>query len=425
MPSTHQPRIFNTVNLTDFDTNGQTSTVGEPTVSNNGNQILATGNWYASRSLDGGQSWSHMSPFTLFPPADGGFCCDQTTVYDPSRDLLIWLLQYIEQNGTNTLRVAVKQGRTLGNDSWNLWDFTPSGIDPAWNGEWFDYNHVSLSENYLYAGTNVFSAGSNLFTRSVILRISLDELAAAAGLSFDIFETQDNFSLRCVQGARGSMYFASHNTNSQIRVFRWPENSPDVDEFDIDVTPWFAGSYSAPTAGGGDWMSRTDPRITAGWLGRGVLGFMWAANQQANRPRPFARTVRIDEATMSLIDEPDIWNDQIAFSYPSTAVNRFGDVGLSIFAGGGNLHPSHVVGTYDDIDGTWRLALARRGTHTPSLGKWGDYTNCAEVTDDGFTWLAAGYTLQGGNTQSDIEPTMTWFSQQRYDAPRRNPPAIV
>ncbi len=425
MPSTHQPRIFNTVNLTDFDTNGQTSTVGEPTVSNNGNQILATGNWYASRSLDGGQSWSHMSPFTLFPPADGGFCCDQTTIYDPSRDLLIWLLQYIEQNGTNTLRVAVKQGRTLGNDNWNLWDFTPAGIDPSWNGEWFDYNHVSLSENYLYAGTNVFSASSNLFRRCVILRISLDELAAAAGLSFDIFETQHNFSLRCVQGARGSMYFASHNSNSQIRVFRWPENSPDVDEFDIDVTPWFAGSYSAPTVGGGDWMSRTDPRIMAGWLGRGALGFMWTANQQANRPNPFVRTVRIDEATMSLIDEPDIWNDQIAFSYPSTAVNRFGDVGLSIFAGGGNLHPSHVIGTYDDIDGVWRLSLARQGTHTPSLGKWGDYTNCAEIADDGFTWLAAGYTLQGGSTQSDIEPTMTWFSQQRYDAPRRHPPAIV
>ena len=425
MPSTHQPRIFNTVNLTDFDTNGQTSTVGEPTVSNNGNQILATGNWYASRSLDGGQSWSHMSPFTLFPPADGGFCCDQTTIYDPSRDLLIWLLQYIEQNGTNTLRVAVKQGRTLGNDNWNLWDFTPAGIDPSWNGEWFDYNHVSLSENYLYAGTNVFSASSNLFRRCVILRISLDELAAAAGLSFDIFETQHNFSLRCVQGARGSMYFASHNSNSQIRVFRWPENSPDVDEFDIDVTPWFAGSYSAPTVGGGDWMSRTDPRIMAGWLGRGTMGFMWTANQQANRPNPFVRTVRIDEATMSLIDEPDIWNDQIAFSYPSTAVNRFGDVGLSIFAGGGNLHPSHVIGTYDDIDGVWRLSLARQGTHTPSLGKWGDYTNCAEIADDGFTWLAAGYTLQGGSTQSDIEPTMTWFSQQRYDAPRRHPPAIV
>ncbi|UWR05424.1 hypothetical protein K3740_19315 (plasmid) [Ruegeria conchae] len=425
MPSTHQPRIFNTVNLTDFDTNGQTSTVGEPTVSNNGNQILATGNWYASRSLDSGQSWSHMSPFTLFPPADGGFCCDQTTIYDPSRDLLIWLLQYIEQNGTNTLRVAVKQGRTLGNDNWNLWDFTPAGIDPSWNGEWFDYNHVSLSENYLYAGTNVFSASSNLFRRCVILRISLDELAAAAGLSFDIFETQHNFSLRCVQGARGSMYFASHNSNSQIRVFRWPENSPDVDEFDIDVTPWFAGSYSAPTVGGGDWMSRTDPRIMAGWLGRGALGFMWTANKQANRPNPFVRTVRINEATMSLIDEPDIWNDQIAFSYPSTAVNRFGDVGLSIFAGGGNLHPSHVIGTYDDIDGVWRLSLARQGTHTPSLGKWGDYTNCAEIADDGFTWLAAGYTLQGGSTQSDIEPTMTWFSQQRYDAPRRHPPAIV
>ncbi len=424
MPSTHQPRIFNTINLTDFDTNGQTSTVGEPTVSSNGGQILATGNWYASRSLDGGQSWSHMSPFTLFPPVDGGFCCDQTTIYDPSRDLLIWLLQYIEQGGTNTLRVAVKQGRTLGNDSWNIWDFTPAGLDPAWNNEWFDYNHVSLSENYMYAGTNVFSAGANQFTRSVILRISLDELATAATLSFDIFETEDNFSLRCVQGARGAMYFASHNTNSQVRVFRWAENASDIDEFDIDVTPWSAGNYSAPTTGG-DWMSRTDPRIMAGWLGRGVLGFMWTANRQTNRPLPYVRTVRIDEATMSLIDEPDIWNSQIAFAYPSTAVNRVGDVGLSVFAGGGNLHPSHVVGSYDDIDLTWRLALARRGTDTPGLGKWGDYTNCAEVADDGFTWLAAGYTLQGGNTQTDIEPTMTWFAQQRYDAPRRHPPVIV
>ena len=91
-------------------TSGQTSTVGEPSLANNGAQIYYSGNWYAARSLDDGASWAYVNPFTTFPSADGGFCCDQTLIYDPTRDITIWLLQYIRQNNTNTLRVVVKKG---------------------------------------------------------------------------------------------------------------------------------------------------------------------------------------------------------------------------------------------------------------------------------------------------------------------------
>jgi hypothetical protein len=154
----HEPDLdlFWNIGLSDAATGGQTSTVGEPSLANNGRQILLTGNWYASRSLDNGASWDVLSPFSLFPPADGGFCCDQTAIYDPTRDLTFWLLQYCQQDGTNTLRLAMKQGATLGNSDWIWWDFRPEEVNAGWRGEWFDYNHAALSNNFLYVSSNVY-----------------------------------------------------------------------------------------------------------------------------------------------------------------------------------------------------------------------------------------------------------------------------
>ena len=54
--------LFKNVSLTDADTAGQTGVVDEPSVSNNGQRILVTGNWYASRSLDNGTTWDYLSP---------------------------------------------------------------------------------------------------------------------------------------------------------------------------------------------------------------------------------------------------------------------------------------------------------------------------------------------------------------------------
>src|SRR3954452_22034927 len=98
--------LLKNIALTDTDTGGQTSSVGEPSIANNGNEIFVSGNWYATKSLDAGSTWTFVNPYTLLPSPGPEFCCDQVVLYDPSRNLLFWLLQYVrDPNGTNVLRL--------------------------------------------------------------------------------------------------------------------------------------------------------------------------------------------------------------------------------------------------------------------------------------------------------------------------------
>src|SRR5437588_1847881 len=93
--------------LTPAETGGRTGTVGEPTVANNGQEVFLAGNWYATKSLDGGATWTFVDPFTSFPAAAGGFCCDQVVTYDPAQNLFFWLLQYKrDPQQRNLLRLA-------------------------------------------------------------------------------------------------------------------------------------------------------------------------------------------------------------------------------------------------------------------------------------------------------------------------------
>src|SRR5688572_17743490 len=157
--------LFKNVALPTSATSGQTSTVGEPSVANNGAEIYYSGNWYAARSLDNAASWSYVNPFTTFPSADNGFCCDQTLIYDPTRNITIWLLQYIKKNNTNTLRVVVKKG-TGGGIFDFFHDLKPGDVNPAWAVEWFDYNSAALSNNFLYITTNSFTGSTNTWQRA-------------------------------------------------------------------------------------------------------------------------------------------------------------------------------------------------------------------------------------------------------------------
>ena len=79
--------LFRNIALTDAHTAGQTSNVGEPSLANNGREIFLTGNWYASRSLDKGTSWSHVPPANQLPPASGGFCSVRATPWSGGRGI--------------------------------------------------------------------------------------------------------------------------------------------------------------------------------------------------------------------------------------------------------------------------------------------------------------------------------------------------
>ena len=403
---------FRNIPLLDAATADQTSTVGEPTVANNGRNIFATGNWYASTSTNNGNSLQYINPYNTLPPAAGGFCCDQVAIYDRSRDIMVWLLQYITRNNTNVLRIAINRGPAYDSGGWYWWDFSPVGTNSDWSGEWFDYPDLALSSNHLWLTSNVFRVGGG-WTRAVVFKFPLDALAAGTSLGYQYYSTTEFGSLRLTQGAKETMYFASHKSTSAIRIFSWPDMTNDISWNDVDVAVW--NNVNASAANGTAWMSRTDRRITGAWVANNVIGLAWTVGSKGSRPFPHVRVVRVNEQTKALVDEPDLWSNNAAYAYPAVCPNDRGHLGLSIFYGGGDRKPSFLVGISDDYtaDGRFALRYAAVGTHAPADNKWGDYLTVRRHSPDGLTWHASGFTLQGGNTRQNIVPRIVHFGRRR------------
>lgn len=407
------PTVITKSNIVPSAGGMQSSTVGEPSLSSNGQEALFSGNWYAAHSTNSGLTWNPLKPFNFFPAAAGGFCCDQSLIYVPGLGLHVWILQYLKSNNTNVLRIAFKANQLGVQAGWKWWDLVPAAINPAWSQEWFDYNHCSYSDNFLYVGTNMFAGATDRFTRAVMFRIPFTAFAPNAQLSVQHFTTTTNFSLRCVQGASTVMYFGSHEGSlaNKLRIFRWPDNAAQVTSKVVPITAWNGASPYGPVGpGNSNWIGRCDGRITAAWLANGRLGFMWSANKQGSaRPFPFVRVVRISEATLSLIDQPDIWNGNFAFAYPDAAPNQSGDIGITLFAGGGTSHPAHFIGVRTAAGATWNLAKIATSTHSPTQNKWGDYLTCRRDHPNAAHWVASGYSLQGGGEIVNIEPHFVRF----------------
>lgn len=404
--------LFTNRGLSDADTSAQTSSVGEPSVANHGGQIYMTGNWYATKSLDNGGSWEYVSPFTTLPSAAGGFCCDQLTLYDPSRDLTFWILQYIrDSNSQNVFRIAVKRGASLQNNNWYWWDFSVQGLNSSWTGLWFDYPDAALSDNHLWVTFNVFN-NAGQWQRAVVFKYPLDTLRAGTSLGYQWWSTTSNGSLRLTQGARKTMYWLSHNTTAQLRLFRWEDAANNISFWDVSVNAWSAGSYSAPGPDGANWLGRADSRITGAWVADNIVGAMWTANASGSRPFPHIRVVRINELTKAVVDQPDIWSTGVAWAYPAAAPNDRGDVGFTMFYGGGSSHPTHCVGIRDGYSNL-SLAATRASSNGPAGGAWGDYLNCHRHAPDGLTWIASGYTMQGGTSRASVEPRYVHFGRGR------------
>jgi hypothetical protein len=411
--ATANPEIISNFALPFTATGGQTGTVLEPSVANNDAQILATGNWYGAVSPDGGATWLPQSPFTFFPFVAGGFCCDQTLIYDQSRNISIWLLQYVVQGGGNVLRVAAQRGAGT---PWIWWDLTPTMLNSAWQNEWFDFNHAALSGSSLYVGTNMFSVFGNPqpWTRSVVIRITLDSLNAVppGPLNMTFFPSTD-ISMFCTQGATDTMFMAGHRSSTSIRIYSWSEVTNQITQADVNVsaTATSLTGYAGTGPDGTNWLARCDDRLLGAWVAQGIIGLMWSSDRApaAGRPFPYVRVARINAVSKALIDEPDIWNPTFAYAYPAAAPNDSGGVAITLFRGGGVVHPGHVIGVWDDASHTWKLMSTRDGTNGPSDNKWGDYLAIRRHSPDGQMWYASGYTLQGGSTFNFIEPRLVHF----------------
>jgi hypothetical protein len=408
-------RVFRNVGLPDAATSQDTSTIGEPSVAASAcGQVFMTGNWYASRSLDSGATWTHVNPFTSLPSAAGGFCCDQLTLHDRRRELWIWILQYIQANGTNVFRIAATRNPTFGAGGWYWWDISPATLNGQWTNVWFDYPDAALTNDHLWVTFNVFDNSSPAqWQRAAVMKFPLATIASAGILGFSQWSTTQHGSLRLSQGAAQSMYFGSHTSTTQLRLFQWDDSSNQIVWWDVNVGQWTAGNFASVAPNGVNWLGRVDPRITGAWVAQNRVGFMWTAGTRQGRPNPYVRVVRINQTTKQVADEPDIFSNQNAWAYPAASPNERGELGFSAFYGGPGRHPSPVVGVRNDQANAWKSVLTVAATHSPTTAAWGDYLTCHAHEPYGHTWVASGYSLQGGTDRRNVEPRYAQFGFEK------------
>jgi hypothetical protein len=419
--------------------NGETSSTDEPAVSGNGNVILYTGNWYGALSTNAGRSFTLIDPFSQFPQVYGGFCCDQRTIYDPTRDLTFWSLLYLyDFSFNNELRLVAFAGQSnLSNLQGYYYDLTPQLA--GWpSGDWFDYPQLALSANYLQVTVNVFDSSQNL-VGSTAFHLSLDQIAQKAPTltpTFNNFTGADSVdAVSPIQGASTTMYFAAHLNSAMLRVYAVPEAGGPATIFDVPHTAYpGAGNvvYTCPVVDGTNPCAFDDDRIKGGWVSKGVLGFLWDASQGTGGlglpvyPFPYVHVVRINQASMTLIDEPLISSSTYAWFYPAVAPNGRGDLGLSLGFAGGCIAPSSAVGVHDSYTassgaGFWLLNTVRNGTNGPASNRWGDYFSVQPASGNGVNiWLGTSFTLQGpcsggGQSCPSGEPRFLWFGRQQDD----------
>lgn len=373
---------------------GYSSTTNEPTTVSAGNIVLYTGNWYAALSTNGGSSFTYVNPFTSpFAPVGGGFCCDQTTVYDPVTNSIFWLQQYIEDGTTGVQRINVDRGADGVFDC--HYDITPQLLGFP-NQNWLDYPDLALSDTHLFQASNVFSTPSDTFTGAVVARYALAEMSNCLNAGIFYYSDLSFGSFRLSRGATNTMYFASHISNSSLRIWSWPNVSTAPASVDRTITTWANDTRACPGPDGNDACGFIDARLEGAWDADGVVGFMWVPSQDGSFPYPYTRIARFNRLDLSLIDEPTIWAADLAWIYPSVDVNNNGNIGGSIMAGGGIMEPACVMWLSDDFNGDSFAPLENKvaafGSAGPSSDRSGDYNVSRVHRPNGLVYSGACFS---------------------------------
>ncbi len=386
--------------LTGDETGSPPASVAEATAASDGEHVLLTANWFAAWSPDSGATFSYLNPATFFPTEDtGGFCCDQVAFYDRRHKAMIWVLQYRTGVDENLLRVAIATDADLATRAFRYYDLFPSKIG-GWAHEWFDFPDVAVTENDLFIAANNYSVDDpDTLVRSVVIRLPLDGLSAYKGVAGRVFSTTATKGIRLARGETPTMYFATHVTTSQLRVYAWgPGSSDAVQSSNIALTEWpEAVGCNAPGPDHRNWLARVDSRITAGWRAGAQAGFGWTVGPAAGSTSNTACHVNFAVVDMSdpkkgkRVAETQLWNPDYAVAYPAAIADDHGGVILSLHYGGSAVPPSQAVGRLASASArlTWELTQVAAGSAGPSDGQWGDYSSVVPIDRD--TWATATF----------------------------------
>jgi len=400
------------------------SLANEPSVANKDNLIFYTGNWYDVRSLDGGSSWKYIDPFRDMHD----FCCDQDIIYDSIHHIFIWYrLGTFGSNGENRFRLGISSDTS----NWLFYNISPRNFNGTWSHQFWDYPQLALSNKYLYITSNMFDQSGKLL-RTIISRWSLQDLSVGqSNISFSYYSDKSLFNFTPVQGATDTMYWASHVSNSRMRIFRWSDTQSAITSYDRGIPAWTSSSDVTMSCKGPDshdWCGRADSRILGGWLSQDTIGFMWMASAGNGFPWPYLNAAKFRLSDMTYLESPYLWSPDHAWMYGSVSPNSKGDLGIVAFYGGGKVNPSLAIGISENsnnnnnnnnnnndatqLQSAWKMEPVIRGTNGPSQNDWGDFLRIRPYSESVVNWVASGYTLQGGSTEDFIEPVYLIFGPQ-------------
>ncbi|MGZ3397029.1 MAG: hypothetical protein ACXVB2_23195 [Isosphaeraceae bacterium] len=382
-----------------------------------GSIVLATGNWYAAYSTDGGTTFTSVDPTTIFDnTADGGFCCDQIVQYAPSIDRFIWLMQFNSgTDGKNRLRIAAASPETVSTSkctSWTYWDLTSDALgvvttaaDAALNPpiHYLDYPNMSLGSNYLYISIdNVGNGGASPPTGGrIVVRIPLSEIAAGGTINFRYThwaKSGNAYAGHVTQNTGDEAYWAGHKNNSTVQVFSWNENSTSYSWRDVGVNNWPNGTLTSTAKNGSDWLTKAASFPRFGVIGATRRGnevwFAWTASNGTgasggfNFPNANVQVVKIDPTSnYKRLDQFAIWNNDYAFAYPALATNDRNEVGIALGWGGNTFNADSAVGILGDF------VVWYPESSTASTTRWGDFVTARRASPQTSLFAGFGYAI--------------------------------
>ncbi len=394
------------------------NSINEPSVGTAGSVVFISSNVDAAFSTDGGNTFAFVDPFGQFPTLDGGFCCDQTVMYDHNTKTMMWSLLYYYSTATQkgSFRIAAAPAANVASSGWCYYDFNPQFFGLG-SQLWLDYPDVAISNNYVWYTANIFNA-NGVFQSSVVWRMLIGDLSTCSEVQVNYLVT-DHFALNLAQGATSTMYWFSHNSTSSERIYNWPETSSVISWNDVGVTTFYAGTPSCPGPDGVNWCGRSDTgHGRTAWVAGGVVGTMWNSAAGGGHPYPYVRVARFNQSNFALINEPDIWNAGYAFIYPAIGVDDRGHIAGVLFYGGGSLYASMATMIWDDFSSApppWELYGVVASSSDSAL--WGDFYSSRRHGTDGNTWVGTGEYQKANGT---VDTYYLWFGRQRD-----TPPSLV
>lgn len=380
--------------------NANVSNTQEPSIGANGKYNFQAGNWYATRSVNNGASWQFLDPYVTFGP---NFCCDQVVLYEPSRNLMFWLLMGVEDpppgNTGNHLMLAVSDGDDL--MSWCTYTLNPGTFGEP-STTFLDYQDMAFSNDFLYIASNPFpAAGGN---KTAMLRMTLDPMVTCSAVGTSFLNVSDWFTFKPVQGATDVMYWASVTPisgvgiGSVIRIYSWAENSGTIFTYDRAIPAFLymernSGQDCGSTSGVVEnWCQFSDSRILGGYVARGVLGWSFSAKQDGSHPFPFTRRVLFGETAKNYLASSDYWNSSFAIQFMTWSHNARGHIAATFALGGGtssNIYPGTGLYVQDDFGPIFSYqGGASNACTSGGLYRWGDYLTVRPYYPAGIVWIA-------------------------------------